>query len=266
MPPSKSLLEHHSHPFVRSKRPSLRPDLAPARALRAGAVEDAACGIGAAGAKRPRRRRAQRYAGRRGTLSSPVSRRGYRPAKMLDHWWGVPPGSSALPRIMAEERQRFPPSRHYRHKDPAARRAAEGVMTRAVKARLHGLACDFDRLSAAADSAPQKPGPARRRDPAAMAGARMILDCRSAGNGPFRHHILSMTKTHPHAEATYRVISLPKGGAFGVEVAIPDRHPTTVSEFATEADAEAWIARHKSQVSGLVDWRFRRKRSGTADP
>ena len=89
MPPSKSLLEHNSHPFVRSKRPSLRPDLAPARALRAGAVEDAACGIGAAGAKRPRRRRAQRYAGRRGTLSSPVSRRGYRPAKMLDHWWGV---------------------------------------------------------------------------------------------------------------------------------------------------------------------------------
>ena len=23
---------------------------------------------------------------------NPHSRRGYRPAKMLDHWWGVPPG------------------------------------------------------------------------------------------------------------------------------------------------------------------------------
>jgi hypothetical protein len=52
-----------SHPFVRSQlRLSLRPDLAPARALRTGAVGDAACGTGEAGAKRPRRRRAQCYA------------------------------------------------------------------------------------------------------------------------------------------------------------------------------------------------------------
>src|SRR5215471_12333749 len=57
------------HPFVRPKRPSLRPDLAPARALRAGVVEDAACGTGEAGAKRPRRPRAQRYAHQPGTPS-----------------------------------------------------------------------------------------------------------------------------------------------------------------------------------------------------
>src|SRR5215472_1199819 len=57
------------HPFVRPKRPSLRPDLASARALRAGAVEDAACGTGEAGAKRPRRPRAQRYAHQPGTPS-----------------------------------------------------------------------------------------------------------------------------------------------------------------------------------------------------
>ena len=56
-----------------------------------------------------------------------------------------------------------------------------------------------------------------------------------------------MAKIHPHAEANYRVISLP-GGLFGVEVSIPPNHPTTVSKFATEADAEAWIANHKNRV------------------
>lgn len=56
-----------------------------------------------------------------------------------------------------------------------------------------------------------------------------------------------MAKTHPHAEASYRVISLPPG-SFGVEVSIPDSYPTVVSEFPTEADANAWIAKHKSRV------------------
>jgi len=36
-----------------------------------------------------------------------------------------------------------------------ARRAAEGVTTRAIKARLDGLARDFDQLADAADSAAQ---------------------------------------------------------------------------------------------------------------
>ena len=42
------------------------------------------------------------------------------------------------------------PARYYRQKAPEARRAAEGVTTRAIKARLHGLARDFDRLTDAA--------------------------------------------------------------------------------------------------------------------
>jgi hypothetical protein len=56
-----------------------------------------------------------------------------------------------------------------------------------------------------------------------------------------------MVRTHPYAEAVYRVVELP-GGAFGVEVKIPDSHPTTVSSFTTEAAAEAWIARNKQRV------------------
>jgi len=56
-----------------------------------------------------------------------------------------------------------------------------------------------------------------------------------------------MPKTHPHAEATYRVIPF-DNGSFGVEVSIPDSHPTRVSLFKTQADAEAWIAEHQRRV------------------
>ena len=73
-----------------------------------------------------------------------------------------------------------------------------------------------------------------------------------------------MPKTHPHAEATYRVILL-DGGRFGVEVSIPDSHPTTVSAFATMADAEAWIADHQRRVQSqaqLGGWFRRSARSG----
>jgi hypothetical protein len=56
-----------------------------------------------------------------------------------------------------------------------------------------------------------------------------------------------MPKTHPHAEATYRVIAF-DNGSFGVEVSIPDSQPTTVSTFKTEADAEAWIAEHRRRI------------------
>jgi hypothetical protein len=56
-----------------------------------------------------------------------------------------------------------------------------------------------------------------------------------------------MTKIHPHAEATYRVVRL-DDGSFGVEVNIPDSHPTRVSMFKTEADAEAWIVEHRRRV------------------
>ena len=45
------------------------------------------------------------------------------------------------------------------------------------------------------------------------------------------HHIGRMQKIHPHAEATYRVISF-DDGSFGVEVKIPEAYPTTVSKSA----------------------------------
>jgi hypothetical protein len=70
-------------------------------------------------------------------------------------------------------------------------------------------------------------------------------------------------KTHPHAEAVYRVVSLPDGN-FGVEVTIPERYPTTVSSFDTEAAAEAWITRTKERVvaqSAPRNW-FRKSQPG----
>lgn len=56
-----------------------------------------------------------------------------------------------------------------------------------------------------------------------------------------------MPRIHPHAEATYRVIPF-DDGSFGIEVSIPDSHPTRVSKFNTEADAEAWIVEHQRRV------------------
>ena len=73
-----------------------------------------------------------------------------------------------------------------------------------------------------------------------------------------------MARTHPHAEASYRVISLP-GGAFGVEVSIPDSNPTIVSPFATEADAEAWIVDHQRRIEAQMQpggWSRRTPRMG----
>jgi hypothetical protein len=79
--------------------------------------------------------------------------------------------------------------------------------------------------------------------------------------------MVQMARTHPHAEATYRVITMPDG-AFGVEVSIPDSYPTTVSAFATKADAKAWIAGHKSRVeahsSGTGWFRAPRSRTGSS--
>lgn len=53
---------------------------------------------------------------------------------------------------------------------------------------------------------------------------------------------------HPHAEATYRLITL-DDGTFAVEVAIPDTKPAKVSGFETRDKAEEWIARHKANVA-----------------
>lgn len=57
-----------------------------------------------------------------------------------------------------------------------------------------------------------------------------------------------MMRTHPHAHAAYRVVTT-AGGAFAVEVTVPDTHPATVSSFPTEQAAEAWIARAKQRVA-----------------
>lgn len=66
-----------------------------------------------------------------------------------------------------------------------------------------------------------------------------------------------MSKPHPSAEATYRV--LPHAGtAFAVEVTIPETLPTLVTSFATAADAELWIERHKRKAQEPVMSRHRR--------
>jgi hypothetical protein len=53
--------------------------------------------------------------------------------------------------------------------------------------------------------------------------------------------------TDAHAEAAYWVIPLDKK-AFAVEVITPWNDPTTVSTFASAADAKAWIAAHRRRV------------------
>jgi len=89
-----------------------------------------------------------------------------------------------------------------------------------------------------------------------MAGSRRGFDVGS------HHHIRAMTRTHPHAEATYTVVPL-EDGSFGVQVAIPETYPTTVRPFTSEAEAEAWIAKHKIQVeAGATSGQWFRKTGG----
>jgi len=54
---------------------------------------------------------------------------------------------------------------------------------------------------------------------------------------------------HPHFGATYRIALQPDGN-FGVEVSIPDASPVTVTGFATEKLASAWVANHQRQIAG----------------
>ena len=58
-------------------------------------------------------------------------------------------------------------------------------------------------------------------------------------------------RAHPHAEAKYQVIPF-DDGTFGVEVSIPDSYPTTISKFASEVDAEAWIAEYQRRVQSEI--------------
>ena len=80
----------------------------------------------------------------------------------LPSWAWDPPRGSHLRggpyhmRLMDQPADPPPqPAEYYRRKAAEARQTAEGATTRAVKDRLHGLACDFDRLADAADNAEQ---------------------------------------------------------------------------------------------------------------
>jgi hypothetical protein len=79
--------------------PASRPGAA--RVPRAATVEDAACGTGEAGAKRPRRCRARRYAQYAGTPSTPTPGRVTAPPKCLIIGGESPPGTAAPPRRTA---------------------------------------------------------------------------------------------------------------------------------------------------------------------
>jgi hypothetical protein len=61
-----------------------------------------------------------------------------------------------------------------------------------------------------------------------------------------------MARTHPHAEASYKVVAF-EDGTFGVEVSIPDSSPTIVTKFASEQDAEAWITAHRHRVQSQAE-------------
>ena len=65
---------------------------------------------------------------------------------------------------------------------------------------------------------------------------------------PLSCHITGLKDAHPHINATYKVVPL-KDKTFGVEVSVPGASPTTVSSFATKADAERWIENHKNEVA-----------------
>ncbi|HTV38459.1 MAG TPA: hypothetical protein VMF12_18675 [Xanthobacteraceae bacterium] len=68
-----------------------------------------------------------------------------------------------------------------------------------------------------------------------------------------------MALTHPHADASYRVVAR-DDGSFEVEVNIPDTHPTRIRPFATPSAAENWIDEHRRWVqaqSGSRRWQLR---------
>jgi hypothetical protein len=70
---------------------------------------------------------------------------------------------------------------------------------------------------------------------------------------------IDMAQPHPHADATYHVVRR-ADLSFVAEVNIPGQYPITITGFATEAAAEAWIIKHKREVEDYrPSWRGRRK-------
>ena len=72
-----------------------------------------------------------------------------------------------------------------------------------------------------------------------------------------------MMNLNRNSDATFRVFQQ-SDGTYAVEITIPDAYPTTVTNFATEAAAEDWLAGYKQQVEaiparGARSWRNRTK-------
>ena len=44
--------------------------------------------------------------------------------------------------------------------------------------------------------------------------------------------------------------------SYGIEVAIPDAFPATITGLATKEDAERWIERHKNEIAKGVPQRL----------
>jgi hypothetical protein len=72
-------------------------------------------------------------------------------------------------------------------------------------------------------------------------------------------------RKHPHSDATYRIVPV-AGGAYGVEVSIPDSNPALVTSFATEDAAQAWITEHKRRAGSGFRINMRMKFAKAAAP
>ncbi|HKT19664.1 MAG TPA: hypothetical protein VJR47_16560 [Stellaceae bacterium] len=72
-----------------------------------------------------------------------------------------------------------------------------------------------------------------------------------------------MAQEHPHLGATYRVFQR-SDNSFAAEVTILGMNPTTITGFATEALAEAWVTKHKREIENYPTdnrtWRGRQKK------
>jgi len=60
-----------------------------------------------------------------------------------------------------------------------------------------------------------------------------------------------MGNAHLHADAAYRIVPLPGGTSYGVEVIVAGTHPAMMIPFATQAAAKAWIVENKSRRSSI---------------
>jgi hypothetical protein len=62
-------------------------------------------------------------------------------------------------------------------------------------------------------------------------------------------------RQHPHLGATYKITRM-NDRSYGIEVAIPDAFPATITGLATEENAERWIERHKNEIAKGVPQRL----------